>query len=140
MRIKSKAQFYIFIAFIMLIFINVLVILSISHNSTNSSIVIPSVAEIKENGYPQNEFGETYGVDIEDSQIDEPDLILVENKDGLIGYIRKTDLNGVDPKSPDDAASFNLEGFPISMYLQDGRTVIGTFYVGKKENKNEKSY
>ena len=55
-------------------------------------VFTPTVEEIKEDGYPVNDAGETYGPDVKDSE-EEPDLILVDAGDGVVGYIKKADIN-----------------------------------------------
>ena len=51
-----------------------------------------SVESVRENGYPINDDGKSYGPDVKESNI-QPDLILVCNEDGKEGYIKKEDLN-----------------------------------------------
>lgn len=82
------------------------------------------------NEYPVNDKGQTYGPDVKEST-EEPDLILVESSDGDLGYVKATDLNGADYKTPEDALSYKTEGRWVDVYLSDGETKIGEFYIGK---------
>ena len=97
---------------------------------TNVEPVIPSVDEVRENGYPTNDAGLTYGPDIKentDSEI-EPDLILVCNEDGLNGYVRANDIKE-GAASLDEARHWKKRSYTIPMYLEDGETVIGEFRI-----------
>lgn len=88
--------------------------------------------------YSVNENGETFG-SIESAFVESdagrvldeslfPDLILVENRDGLVGYVRREDFIIDYPVSPEDAERVNEEARqPIPMYESDGITVIGSF-------------
>ncbi|WP_303203285.1 hypothetical protein [Raoultibacter timonensis] len=95
--------------------------------------------------YPVNEYGETYGRldDVpegawgpyEDFVGMYPDLIRVEATNGVVGYVRRGDLFGPPPESPEDAVWSQVEnamnGMPsLTVYDVDGRTVIGEFDIG----------
>lgn len=87
--------------------------------------------------YPKNENGETYGsASLANSLETEPDLISAIGVDGTHGYVRKTDLNGEMPKTPDQALTQmrRWEGKirQIPLYDVDGKTVIGVFNVGNE--------
>jgi len=62
------------------------------------NIIVPTIDEVRRTGYPVNEYGETYGPMLpEIMEPDEaPDLLLAENRDGVIGYVREKDLDGPD--------------------------------------------
>lgn len=93
------------------------------------SIKIPTVDDIKANGYPTNENGETYGPDVWESTDPPPDLILVIADDGQEGYIRKTEVDdGVT--TLEEAANYNPGRRIVNVYLHDGTTIIGTFTLG----------
>lgn len=96
-----------------------------------TTVVIPSVEEVRTNGYPVNEQGQTYGPDIrENTNIEEvPDLILVCNEFGEEGYIRKTDC-AAGASTLEEAANWEPREYSVNMYLQDGLTVIGQFKIG----------
>lgn len=104
----------------------------VGYNDTNEPediLIIPSIEEIKKDGYPRNEFGETYGPDkfYEKNSIEEPDLALVENHEGVIGYIRLSDLNP-EVHSVEEALEYNKEPKnELNIYLHDGKTCIGKF-------------
>ncbi|MFJ7738838.1 metal ABC transporter substrate-binding protein [Lysinibacillus sp. NPDC097287] len=106
-----------------------------NHIGKNASdLVIPSKESILEEGYPTNENGQTYGPDMGDlnlGEIGEPTLMLAEGENGTIGYVKKEDLNGPQPKTPKEAVKLN-EAKPreIPLYDVDGETVIGKFIIG----------
>lgn len=52
-------------------------------------LVIPSRESILEDGYPMNDNGQTYGPNMGNDTITlgEPDLLLAEGENGVIGYI-----------------------------------------------------
>ncbi len=91
----------------------------------------------------RNASGETYGAAWEGL---EPDLVAVEGvaPDGssIVGYARATDLNAFGPEwpampaGPEQALEWQRErdekypdGWEISVYAPDGRTVLGTFHI-----------
>lgn len=79
-----------------------------------------------------NPSGETYGsaVDAAKPQ-DEPDLILVVATNGKEGYVRRSDLELPEPRTPEMAARRGDDPAPRSLrvYESDGRTEIGEFIV-----------
>jgi hypothetical protein len=96
-------------------------------------LVIPSQEYIEANGYPTNEKGETYGPKITrmDDRTEDPDLVLAEGEDDVQGYVKKTDLDGDLPSSPEEAVKYNetIKDRTIPLYLQDGETVVGYFRI-----------
>lgn len=82
--------------------------------TTPTTLMIPSVEEVRANGYPVNEQGQTYGPDIrENTNIEEaPDLILVCNENGEI-YGSEYFLNqiGVEPDLILTCGENGVEGF-----------------------------
>jgi len=92
----------------------------------NHILEIPSIEFVSTYGYPKNVNGETFGPDIKDNVAFEPDLILSENNEGLVGYIRSADVTK-NYFCPNDANSSQHEQSIINLYLQDGTTVIGIF-------------
>ncbi len=92
------------------------------------SLIIPSTQDILSNGYPKNDSGETYGPDIKGWDCN-PDLILVENESGKIGYIRATEMETNASKDPAEIYTNNHKIHELNMYLQDGKTVIGKFNI-----------
>ena len=84
--------------------------------------------------YRTNESGLTYGSAIYASSLEtEPDLILVEGENGVLGYVYKTDLDGPKANTPEEQVKIwdlNRKPRPISVYESDGLTVIGEFIVG----------
>lgn len=93
---------------------------------------ITVIGDIRVNNYPINEMKQTYGRDIKDSE-ETPDLILVENGDGVLGYIRAEDLNGPNYRTPEEALMYQTHGRNVDMYLSDGVTNVGEFYIGNKK-------
>ena len=79
--------------------------------------------------YPKNGSGETYGRDIKDCEVI-PDLILVENSEGVMGYVKEDDLIGPNCRTPEEAVMDQSQGHNIDMFLSDGKTKIGEFYMG----------
>ena len=78
--------------------------------------------------YPINADGETYGLAILKNLVGyEPDVIQTVNRDGLVGYVRDSDIPVVvvDAKSGDDM-------YQILLYDKDGQ-VIGNFDFGGGE-------
>lgn len=84
--------------------------------------------------YPMNKNGQTYGSAADaDSPENEPDLIKAIGVDGTEGYVRKTDLVGELPNSPEEALEMQKNrppgGRDIPLYDVDGETVIGLFHI-----------
>lgn len=96
-------------------------------------LIVPPISEIRKNGYPVNESGNTYGGDFPENIKGGPDLILAENQDGLLGYIRSSDIDGHLIDTPEKAVHYEPKGYYVDMYLQDGQTKIGTYYVTKPD-------
>lgn len=81
----------------------------------------------------RNEKGEIYGSELYLNEIGvQPDLILAENADGVVGYVRNEDFNARYVTCPEEAIAYMQNRAPrsIPMYLSDGETVIGTFEIG----------
>lgn len=81
--------------------------------------------------YSVNEAGRTYGSGSGRDIEEQPDLVLVEGNDGVVGYVYTDDLWGKEPSSIEEALEGNSE-LPrdIPVYESDGVTVIGTFTIG----------
>lgn len=82
------------------------------------------------NGYPTNTRGETYGVDVKENS-KSPDLILVENSEGILGYVKSEDLDGSNYLTPEEAILNQSQGYSVDMYLSDGETKVGEFHIGR---------
>ena len=97
-------------------------------------LVIPSRESILKDGYPINDNGQSYGPNMGNVTIKlgEPDLMLTKGENGTIGYVNKEDLNGPQPKTPEEAVRLTNEAKPreIPLYDVDGKTIIGKFIVG----------
>ncbi len=90
----------------------------------NSDLVVPNKDSIVKQGYPTNKNGQTYGPNMENLFLVEPDLMLVEGEGRVLGYIYQPD--GIS--SPAELDEYNKsfkESTPV--YLHDGVTIIGTF-------------
>ena len=95
--------------------------------------------------YKTNESGQTYGsyaleydnqnLVVQPNEMFElyPDLIAVENHLGVEGYVYKEDFLGPFPSSPEEAVAMTESGAfgprEVTMYAEDGKTVLGTFWV-----------
>ncbi|WP_152392844.1 hypothetical protein [Paenibacillus guangzhouensis] len=85
--------------------------------------------------FPKNKNGQTYGSSADATSPEtEPELISAMGVDGTTGYVLKKDLDGEQPKSPEDALAIQISRSPggrdIPLYDVDGETVIGVFHVG----------
>ena len=81
--------------------------------------------------YPTNADGQTYGVN--KPLVEQPDLIAAVGKHGVHGYLRKADIDGAPPKTPEEAAAQtkrSLRGYVVPLYASDGVTQVGVFQVG----------
>lgn len=99
---------------------------ALDHDGLEVSPVVPSIEDVRENGYPVNGNGETYGPHVKDLNI-EPDLLFVECED-LRGYVRQSEMDdGVH--TPEEAIERMKGGHirRVNVYLQDGLTCIGIF-------------
>ena len=96
-------------------------------NQDASELIVPTREDIINNGYPVNANGKTYGPNMENLILDEPDLLLAEGKNGVLGYIYPPkSINSLDEL--DEYNSLRDEYREVPLYLHDGETVIGTFY------------
>ncbi|MEN6389826.1 MAG: hypothetical protein ABFD04_05370 [Syntrophomonas sp.] len=93
--------------------------------------------------FPKNEAGQTYGSEI-DANCPEnaPDLIAAVGVDGTLGYVKSTDLNGPLPKTPEEAIAITKKNLAdierkIPLYAVDGKTVVGSFNIGKGQLKEK---
>ena len=100
----------------------------IANSEVPEAIIIPTVDEVRANGYPTNENGETYGPMVWEWTMT-PDLSLVIADDGREGYVRNSEMDdGVT--TLEDAINHKPENRVLNVYLHDGVTVIGTFTLG----------
>jgi hypothetical protein len=91
----------------------------------------------KNMNYPKNKYGQTYGSSSDATSPEtEPELISAIGVDGTKGYVLKRDIDGEQPKSPEEAIAIQNSRSPggreIPLYDVDGETVIGVFHVGGK--------
>ncbi len=116
----------------------------ISQNGTAYTLRTYSARWIRENGYPVNQRGETYGGDCwfgpddvdELEPLGEPDLLLTEGDHGAVGYVRQSELNdaaeGRNVQTPDEAVVWMAdpafaEKRSVPLYLEDGVTIVDYF-------------
>ena len=92
---------------------------------TASNLVIPTRDSIINDGYPTNENGQTYGPNMENLMLVEPELMLAEGENGVLGYIYQPDGISSSNKVDEYNKSFKKS---TPLYLHHGKTIIGTFY------------
>lgn len=103
-----------------------------------AEILIPTVDDVRANGYPTNEMGQTYGPDIKENTDAEagPELILACGENGVEGYVRAEDLNYDPVETQEEVLEYQAtreDQRRIPLYMEDGKTVIGSFVV---DNRN----
>ena len=87
-----------------------------------------------------NSSGETFGPEsAATSYEDRPDLIAATGVDGTEGYVRKTDLDGEMPSSPEEAVRMMNSEYAyttrvIPLYDSEGKKVVGEFEIGSARN------
>lgn len=84
-----------------------------------------------------NSQGESYG-SLADARTpaEEPDLIFVASDDGQFGYVKKDELDGPVPRTPEEAAKYTARTRTIPVYKSDGSTRIGWFTIGDNAIEN----
>lgn len=108
-------------------------------NSVNREIVIPTLEEVLNNGYPINARGETYGPAFREVLVS-PDLELAQNEEGILGYIRQAEVPGASVSTLEEAAAYSCpDTFYMNMYAEDGITIIGQFYVNNFQDNTIKT-
>lgn len=71
----------------------------------------------KNMNYPKNKNGQTYGSTADAASPEtEPDLISAIGVDGTAGYVLKKDLDGEQPKSPEEAIAIQNGFFVVFSY------------------------
>lgn len=111
-----------------------------SYNSPNINYTASSKALLTEfvdfininYGISINEAGKTFGSSLSSITTgNDPDLILAENQDGLVGYVKSEDLNK-EFRTPQEAVDWTLdhtEPYYIPLYDETGNNVIGEFLI-----------
>jgi hypothetical protein len=89
------------------------------------------------NFYPKNKNGQTYGSATDATSPETvPELISAIGVDRTQGYVLKKDIDGEQPKSPEEAIAIQNSRSPggrdIPLYDVDGENIIGVFHVGGK--------
>lgn len=139
MNIKSTMKKTLIFLFIFAVGISIGSFSFVSASSYRNQNLVPAP------DFPKNESGETYGSALESTSPEtEPDLIKAYGEDGTIGYVRSSDLNGVQPKTPEEALKQQEKESgdrEISLYDVDGKKVIGKFKIhhGKVDEKTKKA-
>lgn len=87
------------------------------------------------NDYPVNSQGQTYGKYIEGKS--EPDLIEAEGNSGVIGYVKKNDVNSPKILTTQKGIFDKKNNVDIPVYKNDGKTIIDTFSIGIIEESNQ---
>lgn len=96
------------------------------------------IASIPTTEYKVNENKETYGLGIQVITLGKyPDLIQAMGVDGTVGYIKYSDLM-LTPKTPEEALAQQNINRTISLYQNDGKTIIGSYEIGGTSNSDIK--
>lgn len=102
--------------------------------ATASAGILRSRAQDPAPTYAHNSSGLTYGSGLDATKPgNQPDLTQAYGDNGVLGYVRTTDLNPPDVKNPTAAAALaraGVAGRDVPLYAQDGKTVIGRFHLG----------
>lgn len=131
MKMKRKSLIAVTFAIALMIGIPTAFIIN-SAVQTDSSMKSITAVERKAPVYSVNEQGQTYGqAPYPEGPEQEPDLILTEGENGVIGYAKASDLNS-SVSSPSEAINYQKSmesaGFKsVPLYKSDGKTVIGEF-------------
>ncbi len=146
MKHKKIIQLGVVVSLILIILAGTTILSYANEKSTYNSLYDPSVnkelyiSEVHEKNedarqyYSVNENGYTFGTNIYGLSDVEPDLMAVENEEGIRGYCYKEDLSGNPPASIEEAfASMEKwkNGKSILIYESDGETVLGIFKISK---------
>lgn len=96
--------------------------------------------------YETNANGETFGNRNQAEVLGyEADLILAEGENGVVGYVRASDLNNTADSltsainEMQARETSGLGGYYIPLYLEDGTTVVGQFFVENGEEYVEET-
>lgn len=62
----------------------------------------------------------------------QPDLILAAGENGIVGYVKNSDLNRGNVNTVEEAIAHmeNKTSYDVPLYEKDGITIIGVFCVG----------
>ena len=101
--------------------------------STNIGIQPGPIVSTEADTIQFNHRGERYG-SAKYIDIGMLDLVLAQGINGEIGYVRASDLDEPDPKSPEEAANYTPFSRTINLYTEDGVTIIGAFTVGGNQS------
>lgn len=123
----------------------VLIVCTLSFPAVGFAKNLKNEAEKQEPKYNANKHNQTYGSLANSiSEETEPDLILVQCKDGTLGYVKNIDLKEKDPQNPVEAVRMQKEkekrvkqakekglksGKEIKVYDKDGESIIGEFFI-----------
>ncbi|MGO4699428.1 hypothetical protein AB4Z50_34880 [Paenibacillus sp. 2TAB26] len=110
-----------------------------NHTSQTSSNTNGEVIEPTASAYPTNDQGQTYGHGPFPEGVNQgPDLIKAEGKNGVVGYVKSTDLEP-SMSSIEEALAYNksmekLGYVSLPLYETDGKTIIGEFIIYSSSN------
>lgn len=100
---------------------------------------LPGMTSSSATHWPTNANGQTYGsIENATSSTTDPDLVQAIATNGQTGYVYSSQLNPPGPSSPAQAlAQQAAQTTPryISVYAQDGTTVIGQFEVSEPSSE-----
>ena len=88
--------------------------------------------------FPVNSHGQTYGSDFDSRET--PDLVLAIGDNGRRGYVNASELYGEPPKNAEEAAEQMKAAGSVrvlTLYAEDGETVLGTFTTSPVEGFSE---
>ena len=135
MMLGKKKNFISFVlVFVLLLSVTVVSASAKYGESSTSEDVNSSRSAIE--GIQVNSSGETFGSELAaTSYEDRPDLIAATGVDGTEGYVRKTDLDGEMPSSPEEAVKlmhspeYLYTARVVPLYDSEGKKVIGEFRI-----------
>lgn len=93
-----------------------------------------STQRVKKEDFPKNQAGESYGsiANVATAE-DEPDLVWTYGDGGVMGYVKKLDLNSRYAQTLEEAQKMSKEKSQtkvLKLYGEDGKIVIGTKTLG----------
>lgn len=110
-----------------------------SQAATVSQSAPPNVEEMNNvsalTKFDVNENGQTigeYGVGLRSDPTANPDLVLAEGENGVVGYVYTTEVFGEPAADPKEASNVPpLTETIVFLYESDGKTVIGSYVANR---------
>ncbi|WP_028608384.1 hypothetical protein [Paenibacillus harenae] len=123
------------------VFFGLALIASTVYASDSTKPSLNNVHEVEKSipDYPTNEQGQTFGSGpFPAGEVKEPDLIMAEGENGVVGYVKSSDLVP-SVSSPEEALAHNklmkeLGYKSLPLYEADGKTIIGEFRMYSSTN------